>query len=74
MDNVLSLVVEEHIVRDLEYIFSPKSVSRLKDEDVLQLASEPDGVKRERLFYQEQITKLRDGHKILKSVMGGMGS
>lgn len=71
VDVVLTLVVEDHIVRDLEQIFSPRVVSRMKDEEVIRLASEPENVKRERLQLTEEVSRLREGHKILKNVMAG---
>ena len=71
VDVVITLVVEEYIVRGLQDIFSPKLVSRMKDDDVEDLASEPEGMKRERLHYQDQLDRLREGQKLLRSAMGG---
>jgi hypothetical protein len=70
VDVVLTLVVEEHIVRDLEHIFSPKSVGRMTENEIYSIASEPEGLKRERLLYQDHLSRLEDGHKLLRNAIG----
>jgi hypothetical protein len=40
-------VIEHHLINNLEEIFSPLTVSRWSDEEVLSIASEPAGVMRQ---------------------------
>jgi hypothetical protein len=67
--NVTTQVVERHIVRGLEGIFSPLIVSRWSDSDLSDIASEPATISRQRVFLEDRIAKLDDGHKILRKVM-----
>ena len=69
--NVTTQVVERHIIRGLEKIFSPVTVNGLKDPEVEAIASEPAIAKRQRLFLEDRIAKLKDGQSIFRSVMGG---
>jgi hypothetical protein len=66
--NVTTQVVERHIVRGLEEIFSPVVVNGLSDPDVEGIASEPASAKRQRAFLEDRIAKLKEGHEILRSV------
>ena len=70
IDVVITLVVEEHIVRGLQDILSPKVVSRMSDSDVRNLATEPDSVRNERSFCEDQLSRLREGNQLLRSVIG----
>jgi hypothetical protein len=67
---VLTLVVEEHIVRDLEHIFSAKSVGRMMEDEVYSIASEPESLKLERLLYPDNLSRLEDGHRLLRNEIG----
>ena len=67
--NVTTQVVERHIVRGLEEIFSPLVVSRWSDADLSDIASEPATLMRQRAFLEDRITKLDIGHNILRKVM-----
>jgi hypothetical protein len=62
-------VVERHVVRGLEGIFSPLVVSRWSDSDLNDIASEPAAISRQRAFLEDRISKLDAGHKILRQVM-----
>ncbi|MCJ1281197.1 hypothetical protein MMC26_000515 [Xylographa opegraphella] len=68
--NVTTQVIERHIVRGLEQIFSPITVVRMKDSEVEAIASEPLSAKRKREFLGDRIEKLKKGQAILKNVMG----
>ncbi|KAF1979861.1 hypothetical protein BU23DRAFT_637299 [Bimuria novae-zelandiae CBS 107.79] len=70
--NITTQVVERHIVRGLEDIFSPIFVSKLSDADAQEIASEPASCKRQRDFLQDRIKKLKSGHAILRRVMKTM--
>jgi GTPase SAR1 family protein len=67
--NVTMQVIERHIVRGLDKIFSPIFVNGLSLEQAEALASEPHGSKRKREHLEDQIKKLEDGQEIFKSVM-----
>ncbi|KAF6222582.1 hypothetical protein HO133_000628 [Letharia lupina] len=68
--NVTTQVVERHIIRGLEKIFSPVAVNGLTDPEVEAIASEPASAKRQRQFLEDRIAKLKDGQSIFRSVMG----
>ena len=68
--NVTAQVVERHLVRGLDRTFSPLDVTRLSDEDVLKVASEPASVKRQRGFLLDRKQKLRTGKEIFRDIMG----
>jgi hypothetical protein len=69
VQNVTMQVVERHIVRGLENIFSPITVNKMSDEEVEGIAAEPAAAKRQRAFLEDQIKKLSNGQRILKGVM-----
>lgn len=68
--NVTTQVVERHMIRGLEKIFSPVIVNSLTDSEAEAIASEPTSSKRQRQFLEDRIAKLKDGQKIFRSVMG----
>ncbi|PQE28022.1 hypothetical protein CJF32_00005775 [Rutstroemia sp. NJR-2017a WRK4] len=67
---ITTQVIERHIVRGLENIFSPVVVHGLSDAEVEAIASEPTSAKRQREFLEDRISKLEDGYEIFKGVMG----
>ena len=71
MANVTTQVIERHIIRGIEEIFSPVVVNDLLDAEVEQIASEPPAAKRQRQFLEDRIKKLLDGQKIFRGVIGG---
>lgn len=62
--NVTVQVIERHIVRGLEHIFSPVTVSRLKDSEILSLVAEPLSTKEERKGLTDKERMLDDGREI----------
>ena len=68
--NVTTQVVERHMIRGLEKIFSPVIVNSLTDSEAEAIASEPTSAKRQRQFLEDRIAKLKDGQSIFRSVMG----
>ena len=68
--NVTTQVVERHMIRGLEKIFSPVVVNGLTDSEAEAIASEPAGARRQRRFLEDRVAKLRDGQSIFRSVMG----
>lgn len=68
--NVTTQVIERHIVRDLERIFSPKFAFTLTDSQVENMVSEPLPVKRTRVLLGDRIKKLEEGKEIFRGVIG----
>lgn len=62
-------VIERHVVRDLEAIFSPVVVSLMTDSEVEAIAAEPKKAKRQREFLEDRVRKLEDGQNIFRSIM-----
>ena len=62
-------VVERHVVRGLDEIFSPLVISRLSESDMSGIASEPATILRQRAFLEARMSKLDNGHRILRRVM-----
>ncbi|KAI9659667.1 MAG: hypothetical protein M1829_006575 [Trizodia sp. TS-e1964] len=67
--NVSTQVIERHIVKGIERIFSPIVVNRLSDSDAEAIALEPETARRQRKFLDDRIAKLEEGRGILKDVM-----
>ncbi|KAL2043237.1 hypothetical protein N7G274_004297 [Stereocaulon virgatum] len=67
--NITTQVVERHLVRGLEMIFSPIIVHKLSDPEVEKIASEPAAAQRRREFLMDRIQRLEDGRDIFKGVM-----
>ena len=72
MANVTIQVVERHIVRDLQLIFSPLVVNGMADSQVESIASEPATARRQRVFLGDRIAKLKEGQEIFRSIMGSV--
>ena len=69
--NVTTQVIERHMIRGLDTIFNPVTVSGLKDAQVEAIASEPANAKLERHGLEDRIAKLKEGRKIFRNVMSG---
>ena len=69
IQNITTQVIERHIVRGIEKIFSPVAIAQLSDVESEAVASEPATAKRHREFLKDRIGKLEDGHKILRNVI-----
>lgn len=67
--NITTQVIERHIVRGLEEIFSPVVVNALSDHEKEAIASEPASAKRQRGFLEDRIGKLNEGYNILRDVI-----
>ncbi|KAE9982197.1 hypothetical protein EG328_011109 [Venturia inaequalis] len=67
--NIVTQVIERHIVRGLEGIFSPVVVDQLSDEDIKGIAAEPTAIKDSRIYLEDRLEKLEKGRKILRQVM-----
>ena len=70
--NITIQVIERHIVRRLEQIFSPV-VDAMSDTDFEAIASKPSSAKHQRQFLKDCIKKLQDRHKIFRSIVGSSG-
>ncbi|KAI0400041.1 hypothetical protein F4802DRAFT_610439 [Xylaria palmicola] len=71
--NVTTQVIERHIVRGLEELFSPLKVMNLPDSEVMAIVSEPDATKRQRAFLTDRAKRLQEGQDIFRGVMGSSG-
>ena len=67
--NVTTQVVERHMIRGLEEIFSPIVVNGLSDSDVKKIASGSPTLKRQRQFWKDRIEKQENGQRIFKEIM-----
>jgi hypothetical protein len=67
--NVTTQVIERHIARGLQNIFSPMVLVGMSDEKVLKLVSEPSATNRQRVFLIDRIRKLDDGQEIFRAMM-----
>lgn len=63
-------VIERHIVRGLENIFSPLFVSKLTDEEAANIAAEPLDAQNERQKLEEKIAQFKIGQQAFRSVLG----
>jgi hypothetical protein len=70
--NITVQVIERHIVRGLEYIFFPITVSQLLDAEILSVAAEPDSTKKEREALTEKVRILTEGQLILSELMSSI--
>jgi hypothetical protein len=68
---VTTQVIERHIVRGLEKIFSPVVVNAMADKEAEAIASEPVAARRKREHLEDRISKLQAGKDIFKGVMSG---
>lgn len=68
--NVATQVIERHIVRDLDAIFSPQFAFTLTDSQVENMVSEPLPIKRTRFLLGDRIKKLEEGKQIFRGVIG----
>jgi hypothetical protein len=67
--NVTTQVVERHIVRGLEDIFSPKLIANMGEDEVVAIASEPVEIKSYRAILQDDVKKLAEGREFLREIM-----
>ncbi|KAI0440050.1 interferon-induced GTP-binding protein Mx [Xylaria telfairii] len=68
--NITTQVIERHIIRGLEDIFSPLVVNAMSNVEVEAIASEPLPVKSQREFLNDRIKKLEDGRETFRAMMG----
>ncbi|CAG8949939.1 hypothetical protein HYFRA_00004270 [Hymenoscyphus fraxineus] len=67
--NVTTQVIERHIIRGLEKIFSPVYITNLEPRVAIAMASEPASATSKREHFEDQIRKLEDGRGIFRNVM-----
>ena len=71
IDDILSQVIDMHMVRGLDEVVSPVWVASLSDDQIQSLAGEPEEVQRVRQFHQDRLEKQKRAQRILKEVLGG---
>lgn len=62
-------VVERHIMRGLQNIFSPLVLVDMPDSKVQSIVSEPLATKRQRMFLTDRVKKLEEGQEIFRDVV-----
>lgn len=67
--NITTQVIERHIMRGLQEIFSPLVVIDMPDAKIQSIVSEPLATKRARVFLTERIRKLEEGQEIFRAVL-----
>ncbi|KAI8945591.1 interferon-induced GTP-binding protein Mx [Xylaria longipes] len=67
--NVTTQVVERHIVRNLESIFSPLKIATLSDDKIKAIVAEPNHIIRQRHFLADRVRKMEEGQGIFRGVM-----
>lgn len=72
VENVTTQVVERHLIRGLDKIFSPLQVSEWNDAAVLKVAAESAPARRRREFLVDRLEKLKNGQLIFREVIGSM--
>jgi hypothetical protein len=68
--NIVTQVIERHIVRGLEQIFSPSTVVAMPDADVLRIVGENPAARRHRVYLVDRVRKLEGGRDIFRGVLG----
>ncbi|KAI3326552.1 interferon-induced GTP-binding protein Mx [Xylariaceae sp. AK1471] len=68
--NITTQVIERHIVRGLEDIFSPLVVNSMLNAEVEAIASEPLPSRSLRDILNDRIKKLEDGQETFRAMMG----
>lgn len=61
MENVINLAIESCLMSDIPTIFTPTLVNSMSSERVAELAIEPDAVKSQRRYLEEDIRILEQG-------------
>ncbi|TRX91704.1 hypothetical protein FHL15_007486 [Xylaria flabelliformis] len=67
--NVTTQVVERHIMRGLDDIFSPLEVAKLSDETIKAFVAEPDSITRQRDVLTDKVRKLEEGREIFRGAI-----
>ncbi|KAK6591868.1 dynamin family protein [Botrytis cinerea] len=67
---VTTQVIELHIIRGLEHIFSSAVINSLSDGEVEALASEPTTTRTQRESLEDRISELENGCEIFRGLMG----
>lgn len=62
-------VIERHMLRGLEDIFSPLVAIDMPDLKLQSIVSEPSATKKLRVFLTESVHKLEDGQQIFRDVL-----
>ncbi|TGJ82147.1 hypothetical protein E0Z10_g6598 [Xylaria hypoxylon] len=67
--NVTTQVVERHLVRGLDRIFSPLRIINLPNYKIEAIVAEPEYIKGQRLFLADRVKKLEEGQQIFRGAM-----
>ncbi|KAI0185594.1 interferon-induced GTP-binding protein Mx [Xylaria flabelliformis] len=67
--NVTTQVVERHIMKGLDDIFSPLEVAKLSDDTIKAIVAESEFITRQRDALTDKIRKLEEGREIFRGAM-----
>ncbi|KAI6347931.1 hypothetical protein MCOR25_010870 [Pyricularia grisea] len=68
--NVTNQVIERHMLRDLEHVFSPLVVATMNDTEVKSVALESSAIHHQRKFLLDRISKLEESRVIFRNAVG----
>ncbi|KAK6856221.1 hypothetical protein PG995_008372 [Apiospora arundinis] len=68
--NVTTQVIERHMIRGLDKVFSPLVIISMADDKVTSIALEQPANKRRRLFLTNRIQRLNEGRQIFQELIG----
>ncbi|TVY12861.1 Interferon-induced GTP-binding protein Mx [Lachnellula arida] len=71
IDVITVQVIERHMIRRLEQIFSPIIISEMADEEAMSIAGEPLEAQNERARLEVKVGKLREGRAAFRKLVGG---
>ncbi|KAK0368444.1 dynamin family protein [Colletotrichum limetticola] len=68
--NVTTQVIERHMIRGLDRLFSPLVIISMADDKVEAIASERPESRRQRIFLSNRVQKLEEGRRIFRELIG----
>ncbi|KAI1743085.1 interferon-induced GTP-binding protein Mx [Xylaria scruposa] len=67
--NVTTQVVERHIIRGLDGIFSPMRIAELSDDTIKAIVAESEFIMKQRDVLEDKVRKLEEGREIFRGPM-----
>lgn len=68
--NVTNQVIERHMLRGLEHVFSPLVVATMNDTEVKSVALESSAIHHQRKVLLDRISKLEESRGIFRNAVG----
>ena len=69
MANVTTQVIERHMIRGIETVFSPITVAQMSDDEVYRIACETAQLQRKREMLAEKAKVLQNGQEIMRRII-----